>query len=122
MLTDEQTFAILLYMDDALALLDLAISGVAMFPAAGLLDDDLRSGVVAVQRHIDRLKVLHAGMVHEADRRRVWQASGSRDMADWLALGWLPLASLAGTHHGDWSVHCVWICDCDPVALTKGEQ
>ncbi len=85
MLTDEQTFAILLYMDDALALLDLAISGVAMFPAAGLLDDDLRSGVVAVQRHIDRLKVLHAGMVHEADRRRVWQASGSRDMADWLA-------------------------------------
>ena len=33
-------------------------------------------------------------------------------MPDWLALGWLPLPSLEGTHHGHWSVHCVWICDC----------
>ena len=38
-------------------------------------------------------------------------------MADWLALGWLPLASLHGSHHGDWSGHCVWICDCPAPAL-----
>jgi hypothetical protein len=44
-------------------------------------------------------------------------------MADWLALGWLPLPSLDGTHHGDWSVHCVWICDCPaPSPLTEGQR
>jgi len=38
---------------------------------------------------------------------------------DWLALGWLPLPSLDGTHHGKWSVHCVWICDCLAPALRR---
>ena len=72
-------------MEEALELLELAVSGVAMFQPACLLDDDLRSSVIGVQRHIDRLKVLHAGLVHEADQRRLWSGSGARDMADWLA-------------------------------------
>jgi hypothetical protein len=81
---NEQVFAIIVSMDDALELLDLAVAGVAMFPPARLLDDDLRRSVVSLQGHIDRLKVLHAGLVHEADRRRVW-AGRYRDVADWLA-------------------------------------
>jgi len=36
-------------------------------------------------------------------------------MSDALAWGWLPLPTLDGTHHGLWSVHCVWICDCPPM-------
>lgn len=31
---------------------------------------------------------------------------------DYVKMGWLPLPSLDGTHHGDWSVHMAWICDC----------
>ena len=34
---------------------------------------------------------------------------------DYLRLGWLPLPSLRGTHHGDWSVHMAWLCDCPPI-------
>ena len=56
-----------------------------MFDPACLSDDELRHGVIGVQRHLDRLKVLHAGLVHEADQRRMWSGSGARDMADWLA-------------------------------------
>jgi hypothetical protein len=39
------------------------------------------------------------------------------DMEDWLRLGWLPTSALDGTHHGDWSVLCVWICGCAPPSL-----
>lgn len=72
-------------MDEALELLDLAVTGVAMIAPTCLLDDDLRAGVLTLQRHIDRLKVLHAGLLHEADQRRVWSGGGHRDIADWLA-------------------------------------
>ncbi len=41
---------------------------------------------------------------------------------DWLRLGWMPLPSLAGTHHGAWSVHCVWICGCAPRAVRGGHE
>ncbi len=34
---------------------------------------------------------------------------------DYLRVGWLALHSLDGTTHGQWSVHCVWLCACDPV-------
>lgn len=34
---------------------------------------------------------------------------------DYLRLGWLVLPSLDGTSHGQWSVHCVWLCSCKPV-------
>lgn len=34
---------------------------------------------------------------------------------DYLRCGWLALPSLDGTHHGAWSVHCVWLCGCAPV-------
>jgi hypothetical protein len=34
---------------------------------------------------------------------------------DYLRLGWLALPSLDGTHHGCWSVHCIWLCNCEAV-------
>ena len=72
-------------MDDALEVLDLAVAGVAMCASSPLSDSELRGAVIGVQRHIDRLKVLHAGLLHEADRRRMWAGTGYRDVADWLA-------------------------------------
>jgi hypothetical protein len=31
---------------------------------------------------------------------------------DYLLIGWLALPTLEGTHHGRWSVHCIWLCAC----------
>lgn len=31
---------------------------------------------------------------------------------DYLRCGWMALPSLERTHHGQWSVHCVWLCPC----------
>lgn len=84
-LTTEHQFAMVSSVDDALELLDLAVSGVAIFTPTRLVDDELKAAVLGVQRHIDRLKVLHAGLLHEADQRRMWVGSGYRDAADWLA-------------------------------------
>jgi len=30
----------------------------------------------------------------------------------YLLLGWMALPSLEGTHHGQWSTHCIWLCGC----------
>jgi len=72
-------------MEDALELLDLAVAGVALYSPSSLLDDELRDGVLGIQRHIDRLKVLHARLLHEAEARRLWAGTGFRSVADWLA-------------------------------------
>jgi hypothetical protein len=34
---------------------------------------------------------------------------------DYLRLGWAPRPSLRGTHHEEWAVHMVWMCDCPPI-------
>ena len=81
-------------MDDALELLDLAVCGVSMCAIPSLSDFELRSAVVGVQRHLDRLKVIHAGLVHQADQRGLWHGTGARDVADWLA-------GLTNTSRGD---------------------
>lgn len=39
------------------------------------------------------------------------------EVEDYLRAGWMPLPSLAGTVHGLWSVHLVWLCDCEPFEL-----
>lgn len=33
-------------------------------------------------------------------------------LEDWLRLGWVARAGLAGTHHGEWSMLCEWLCEC----------
>jgi len=34
------------------------------------------------------------------------------DVPAYLACGWVARPSLVGTHHGDYSALCEWICDC----------
>jgi len=72
-------------MEDCLELLDLAADTVAMLDAATLPQESLALGALGIQRHIDRMKALHAVIVTEADRQRVWAGTGARNMADWLA-------------------------------------
>ncbi len=81
-------------MEDALKLLELAVSGVAMCASSPLSDTELRRAVIGVQRHLDRLKVIHAGLLHQADQRHLWHGTGARDVADWLA-------ELTNTSRGD---------------------
>ena len=72
-------------MQDSFDLLDLAADAVAMLDLSVLTTDDLAFGSLALQRHIDRMKALHAGVVNAADNARVWQGTGARNMADWMA-------------------------------------
>jgi hypothetical protein len=32
---------------------------------------------------------------------------------DYLRLGWMATQALRGTYHGQYSVHMVWLCDCE---------
>lgn len=36
------------------------------------------------------------------------------EVESYLLLGWCPHPGLDGTHHGDWSTLCVWMCGCEP--------
>ena len=40
------------------------------------------------------------------------------DALEFVRLGWLPLRTLEGTHHGQWAVHCCWLCLCPPRCLS----
>src|SRR4051812_41108859 len=37
------------------------------------------------------------------------------EVTSYLNAGWLALDTLSGCHHGAWSVHCIWLCDCPVV-------
>jgi hypothetical protein len=78
-------FCSVLNMHDALALLDLAADAVAMVDPQLCTVGELADAALAVQRHLDRMKGVHARIVSAADSARVWQGSGARNMADWLA-------------------------------------
>ncbi|MDO8364194.1 MAG: DUF222 domain-containing protein, partial [Actinomycetota bacterium] len=81
-------------MREALDLLDLAADAVAMHDPHALTVDDLRDGVIGLQRHIDRVKGIHARLVAAGDSVGVWRGGGKRNLADWLS-------SLTGTAYGD---------------------
>ncbi len=72
-------------MDDVWDALETAVAAAVAFPCAGLPDDVVRARVLAVQSCLDRLRGVHAGLLHEAERRLLWQGSGYRSAADWLA-------------------------------------
>jgi len=38
---------------------------------------------------------------------------------DYCRMGWMPLPTLAGTYHGNFSVHMAWLCDCAPAKLKE---
>lgn len=41
---------------------------------------------------------------------------------DHVRLGWMPLDSLCGTYHGQFSVHCVWLCRCKLVIPKRAQE
>lgn len=81
-------------MRDAIDLLDVAADAVAMLDPLALTAEDLAAGAIGLQRHIDRMKGLHARIVAAADSVGVWRTSSARNMADWLA-------GLTNTSYGD---------------------
>jgi hypothetical protein len=72
-------------METLLDQLDEAIGAVGAVDLHGLTVDALALSAVRVQRSLDRLRAVHALIVVEADRARVWHGSGARNMAEWLA-------------------------------------
>ncbi len=72
-------------MDRVLGLCDQAVDLVARIEPTVANADGLRAGIRGLQALIDRLTVMQAKWIAEADARKVWQGSGARDIADWLA-------------------------------------
>lgn len=72
-------------MNDALDLCDLAAAGLALFDPCTFDDDLLRSSVLRMQHHIDRVTVIQSQLLAEVDRRKAFLGTGARGAADWLA-------------------------------------
>ena len=64
---------------------DESLDGVGAVDLAGLHVDELAAGAVALQRLADRVQVALARVLAEADRAAVWQGSGAKNAAGWLA-------------------------------------
>jgi Domain of unknown function (DUF222) len=81
-------------METALHSLDQAVRDLSRVCLDELDRSDLGVLAIRVGRHIDKMKMLHSRIVVEADRARSWQASGARDVEDWLS-------SKTGTSRGE---------------------
>ena len=64
---------------------DESLDGVGAVDLGELHVDELAAGAVALQRLADRVQVALARVLAEADRAAVWQGSGSKNAAGWLA-------------------------------------
>ena len=84
-LTIEHTFDSVSGMNSSVHHLGLAIGEFVASVSQGFAVDELLDAVRDVQRQLDLLTVAHSTLVNLADRRRVWDGTGARDMADWLA-------------------------------------
>ena len=72
-------------MRKALDLCDQATAAVARVDLGAVTPQALALGALGLQRHIDRMKALHATVLTAADNAKVWQGTGARNIADWLA-------------------------------------
>ena len=81
----EHTSASLLHMENALDLCDQATAALARVDLHAATPQTLALGALGIQRHIDRMKALHATVLTAADRALVWQGTGARNIADWLS-------------------------------------
>jgi len=72
-------------MDHALDLGAAAADELLAVQVGLLTRQQLALGVVRAQHVIDRFTLAHSQLIAAADRAGVWQGTGSRDMADWLA-------------------------------------
>ncbi len=85
MLTYELLFARLAVVYTQLADLDTTIAAVAAVELHALTAEALGTAAISLQHFLDRLTLVHARVVVEADRAGVWAGSGYRNVADWLA-------------------------------------
>ncbi|MEQ1873934.1 MAG: DUF222 domain-containing protein [Ilumatobacteraceae bacterium] len=72
-------------MQAALILCDKASAAVAGVDLGAATPQSLALGALGLQRHIDRMKALHATVLTAADRALVWQGTGARNIADWVS-------------------------------------
>ena len=72
-------------MKAALGSLSASVRAVSSVDVAIVPVDSLGPGILAVQVEMDRLKIVQARWSRAADEYRIWEASGHRDMASWLA-------------------------------------
>lgn len=49
---------------------------------------------------------------------RLFRYVAHERVPDFLRCGWIARDSLLGTHHGDYSVLCEWLCKC-PVPIPQ---
>jgi hypothetical protein len=69
----------------ALTILHTACDTVAAADVALVGVDELGPSILSLQKAMDRLRVVQSRLLLEADRHRIWAASGHRDIAAWLA-------------------------------------
>ena len=81
----EQTFVYVEGMKSALGSLTVSVSSVVGVDVAVVPVVLLGPGILALQAEMDRLRIVQAHWVRTADDYRIWEASGHRDMAAWLA-------------------------------------
>ena len=72
-------------MRKALQLCDQAAQAVARVDLGAATTQALALGALGIQRHIDKMKALHATVLTAADNAKVWQGTGARNIADWLS-------------------------------------
>ncbi|MCE9622896.1 MAG: DUF222 domain-containing protein [Actinomycetia bacterium] len=81
-------------MRNTLNLCDQATAALARVDLNSATPQSLALGALGIQRHIDRMKALHATVLTAADNAKVWQGTGARNIADWLS-------SNTNTSYGD---------------------
>ena len=72
-------------MDAAFATIDRGIADLAGVDLALLTAEEIGRGILAMQSHVDRTRVIQARWMAEGDRRGLFTASGHRDGPSWLA-------------------------------------
>ncbi|CAN5495690.1 hypothetical protein BH10ACT2_BH10ACT2_09790 [soil metagenome] len=72
-------------MRNALNLCDQTVEALARVDLTATTPQALALGALGIQCHIDKMKALHATVLTAADNARVWQGTGARNIADWLA-------------------------------------
>jgi hypothetical protein len=68
-----------------LADLEAALDAVVDVDLGALDCDEIRAGLLALHRVAERLRVVEASWLAEAERATIWCSTGARSAADWLA-------------------------------------
>lgn len=85
MLHLERVFDIVACMKFALDSIHQGTTALLAADLALVAVDDLGPHILTIQSEIDRLRIVQSKLMLEADRHRIWFASGHRNIAAWLA-------------------------------------